>query len=279
MKKETSTLLKRIKGYSALAGSLIGMTQVANAQIVYTDISPDFTDSGNGASYSLDLNNDGTADFEINVSTNGGDGVKLLANALGNNAIAGSSSAPYKYVGALASGDVIGSDLSPINADYVWNEGSAQTMATNGYFANPYGFWFGAVDDYMGLLLTVGSNTYYGWARLDVSDDGKEFTVKDYAYESTADAEIAAGDAGNVGIGSVVAPSIDVVIASGYATVRLNGAASGSLSVVNTLGQTMFESTLTKQTTVIDMTDQPAGIYVFTFRNEGHVVSKKLSLN
>jgi hypothetical protein len=37
----------------------------SNAQIVYTDVNPDTTIDG---SYNLDLNNDGTADFILQVS-------------------------------------------------------------------------------------------------------------------------------------------------------------------------------------------------------------------
>jgi len=76
-----STLNKKIKGYSTLAGSLLAMANVADGQIVYTDIA-DVTVSGDGASYDLDLNNDGTVDYRINITSNGGTGVKMLSRSL-----------------------------------------------------------------------------------------------------------------------------------------------------------------------------------------------------
>lgn len=50
------------------------------------------------------------------------------------------------------------------------------------------GYWIGETNKYLALKLIVGSNTYYGWARLDFESTSTSFTIKDYAYESTANA-------------------------------------------------------------------------------------------
>jgi hypothetical protein len=55
------------------------------------------------------------------------------------------------------------------------------------------GNWLGATNKYLALKLIVGTNTYYGWARLDFLFISGSFTIKDYAYESTPNACIQSG--------------------------------------------------------------------------------------
>ncbi|MEO6168519.1 MAG: T9SS type A sorting domain-containing protein [Chitinophagales bacterium] len=268
MKQKTSTLSKKITGYSTMAASLLAISNIANGQIVYTDVTPDFVGTGNGASYDLDLNNDGTTDFQVNISSNGAD-VKLLINASDNNAIAGTSSDPYKYPSLLQANDIIGDALT-------WVEGNYQTMATSGYFGNPYGDWFGAVDGYMGLRIKVGNDDHYGWARFDVSEDGKTFTVKDYAYESTEDAPIAAGDAGSIGITPVNAIGYKVFAANQSIHLQLKNNLSGDVTITNLLGQRIKLVEINSNAMQINMSDQTPGIYMVTVRQNGEVFTQKV---
>jgi hypothetical protein len=59
------------------------------------------------------------------------------------------------------------------------------------------GLWANTTDNYLGLKLIVGTQTYYGWASLsvDVPCFGKSasFTIKDYAYDKTPDHSIITG--------------------------------------------------------------------------------------
>ena len=57
-------LQKRLGKYTAAAAALVGATG-ANAQIVYTDVNPDFAHPGNEIGYGLDLNNDANFDFVL----------------------------------------------------------------------------------------------------------------------------------------------------------------------------------------------------------------------
>ncbi len=63
MKKENSTLGKRLKQYSALTGSLLAIAGTSDAQIVYTDVNPDRVLSSVGDTMQLDLDNDGITDY------------------------------------------------------------------------------------------------------------------------------------------------------------------------------------------------------------------------
>lgn len=269
MKKETATLLKKISSYSSMAASLLAISNAANAQIVYKDIDPDFVGTGNGTSYDLDLNNDGTTDFQINLTSNG-NAFKLLMNASDANAIAGTSSNPYKYPFVLGLNDVIDDGLT-------WVEGAYQTLATSGYFQNPYGEWFGATDGYLGVRLKMGISKFYGWIRMDVSEDGKTFTVKDFAYQSTADMEILAGDAGNVGITPVNAAGYTVFAANKNIHVQLPANnLSGDVTITNLIGQTIKAADINASVMKINMADQTPGIYLVTVRQDGKVFTQKV---
>lgn len=273
MKKENSTLTKKIKSYSALAGSMLAMANFANAQIVYTDVDPDATGTGDGASYNLDLNNDGTTDFVITVSSNGGAGVKMVVEAKSSNAIAGTynTAYPYIYPSALALGDLIGTART-------WNTGPGQTMASTGYFQGAYGEWFGATDKYMGLRINLGGDDRYGWVRMDVSESGKTFTVKDYAYDSTA-TQIDAGATGNVGIHQVAGNQIKIFSADQQIHVQLKDNSSGLITVSSVTGQQIKLVEIDADLQNISMVDQPIGTYLVTVRQNGKVYTQKVVLH
>lgn len=270
MKKERSTLSKKITGYSSLAASLLTVSNLVNAQIVYTDVNPDNSQAGNGAEYDLDLNNDATVDFKITITSNGA-AVKMAAEALGDNAIAGTYSSPYIYPSAFALNEVIGDSRT-------WNSGAGQTLASSGYFQGAYGHWFAAVDKYMGLRLKVGTDNFYGWMRMDVAEDGKSFVIKDYAYESEDGTSITAGNTGNVGITPVNAAGIKVFAADQQVHVQLSNAEEGDVVFTNLVGQTLKAVKINSSEMTIDMADQPTGIYMVTVRQQGEVFTKKVAL-
>src|SRR5690606_15925474 len=65
MNKET---LDKLRKYALAAGAAVAGGHAADAQILYTDVDPDETFSGN-TTYNLDLNNDGTTDFGIQAQS------------------------------------------------------------------------------------------------------------------------------------------------------------------------------------------------------------------
>lgn len=147
---------------------LISAYNNSYSQIVYTDI-PDATPS---VTYPLDLNNDNNADFLIQFDP----GIQLMCKPQGSNAYSGNLSGGIYLPWALNSGvDICDSNIT-------WYDSiNPGTMA----WGTSIGNWVGVTDKYLALKLIVGSNTYYGWARLDVWATSTSFTIKDYAYEST----------------------------------------------------------------------------------------------
>src|ERR1044071_81070 len=86
MKKNNSTLLKKLKQYSALVGPALVTAGVANAQILYTDIDPDVViapDAGMRDAIALDLNADGTADYEFTAGNNFSQQGGTIVNTVG----------------------------------------------------------------------------------------------------------------------------------------------------------------------------------------------------
>ena len=180
-------------------------SQLAKAQIVYTDVNPDQTySSGN---YNLDLNNDGTNDFTLtltkqavtfschppgcsgNVTTSNN---TLKIKTLTNNKVATNGF-------RLDQNTLIDSALS-------WSKNTETMVKTEFYSAHCFNYhcvptgtssgdWLnGATDKYLGLRIQVNSQIYYGWVRLDVSGGAAFFTIKEYAYNSIPDQSILAGE-------------------------------------------------------------------------------------
>src|SRR6478735_889857 len=68
--KKTFTQIKNLKSL-AVAASLLFASTAIQAQVIYTDVDPDFTQAqttDGGYSYDIDMNDDGTVDFAVNIN-------------------------------------------------------------------------------------------------------------------------------------------------------------------------------------------------------------------
>jgi hypothetical protein len=182
-----------LRSYSAFAAAFFASANAANSQVIYTDISPDQTFNSDGASYDLDLNNDGTFDFQFrqiifpgSTSSSATSYNKVEVEALNSNMIAGSTSGAYIYPLAMNVGDSVKPSLQ-------WNVGMNQSMGSYWGGSASYGNWPGASNKYIGLKINVAGVIYYGWARLDVNALATQFTIKDYAYMNAPDQPIQIG--------------------------------------------------------------------------------------
>lgn len=194
MKKELQNQLsKKLLAYSSAAGAIMAVGQTANAQIVYTDVDPDETVVG--ASYNLDLNNDGTTDFILTQGSfyTGWSTVRILpqggAGFISTQYPPASGWGTYTFAQALSTDD-------PINSGATFNSSSANSTMSLGFFGSiGAGPFLGQSEKFLGLRFTLdgGSTYHYGWARVSMDASGAAVTIHDYAYESTADTEILAG--------------------------------------------------------------------------------------
>lgn len=176
----------------------------AHAQIIYTDI-PDVTIAKVGAIYSLDLNNDGTKDYEFRIEKStvssycGSDPHKKTNYDLNVYPFNGNETTPSSFSlnSAIGSTGISWSTSSPQTMVYsVWScfagiKGSYSWAHIIG------GDWINVNDKYLGLKLHVASTVYYGWARCSTTIDNTgtklTLTIKDYAYNSIPNQSILAG--------------------------------------------------------------------------------------
>ncbi len=183
---------------------------VAQAQVVYTDVNPDRTFNTGGAVYHLDLNNDGINDFNISYTTQ----TKSTTHC-------GTHTNSYIRIMPLNQNEVSGDDSNNVPAvesnviinstAFTWKDTTNEVLASQSWSPCKYGCydlhfcvwvalpsyhgnWAGAVDKYIPLRLHAGSNTYYGWVRLDVAANRDSFTIKDYAYNLIPNQSILAGE-------------------------------------------------------------------------------------
>lgn len=149
------------------------------SQIIYTDIS----DVTPNASYALDLNNDAIIDFILQYGGSS-DSIGVICHPQNSNAYAGTIMGGNYLPWAMAAS----STICPSTATWF----NTNNPGTLGWGTN-LGYWVGETDKYLALKLIVGTNTYYGWARIDVVPTSSSFTLKDYAYQSTTNTCILAG--------------------------------------------------------------------------------------
>jgi len=189
--RDNPELQKRLLKYSAAASlavaaslALPASTGHAAPGITCVDVDPDET-MVNPGTFDLDFDQDNPADPEfrlrvrtdtvdVNGFTTGDQGIDVMAPPGGTFAYA-----------------LTGSVTIPAGAGFI---GSANSIFL-GYFNS--GYWPGETDKYLGLKFTLGGNTHYGWALLDVAADSSEFTIKEYCYNTTPGEGIHAGTRGD----------------------------------------------------------------------------------
>ncbi len=190
----------------------------AHAQIIYTDVIPNASYSGNGDTCHLDLDNNGQADYLLirqDVPYNCGFCppvptpeqrvliVPVATNVVADTTIGWGGNWPQ----CLGIGRVIGTNLSWS----VTNHKIRYTQPGGGCGMNncvppPLVTWALTwyynpnSPRYLGLRFDIAGEIHYGWARLTVPSP-TSFTLLDYAYNSVPDEAIVAGDDGSVTTG------------------------------------------------------------------------------
>ncbi|GAB5417762.1 MAG: hypothetical protein Crog4KO_24890 [Crocinitomicaceae bacterium] len=279
MKKE---LQNRLSKYTAAAAAVTVGATGANAQIVYTDVDPDFMHPGDEIGFGLDMDNDGNFDFIIasgdSIFQTSSGSVRVrntvvagYGSQAANNAIAGEMPSNYNYALALDMGAMIDNTLNWISA--------TNTMAYNVDSANPYAEnWNGVTDKYLGLRFNSGGNDYYGWARMDVTADADVWTLKDYAYQA-GQTGIEAGATATIEEGTMDQYVHFINQDDNTVMIRLNEAVTGAnVTVVSTSGQVVQSGAVEGTEFVVNMNDLAGGIYMINVTSEQGTITKKMSV-
>ncbi len=287
MKKDRSGIHQKLKAYSAVAGSIIAVSQNAQGQIIYTNIT-DQTVSGTTGVYNLDLNNAGGTDFDLNTNI-----FKTTSYYQTVYQVTVSPQGTGNDV-ALMNGLPAWMNLNdPIDNTIPWNATVNQMMAfykivqwsSSSYYSSggsssstsTAGNWPGKVDKYLPLRITIGSNFHYGWARLDVDPKAKQFTIKDYAYESFPNLGIPAGATTSVGTAENMLTEMSVYSAGKNIYVRPGKGMvdKGIISVKNVLGEEIAQVELNGGT-IINIDNATSGVYFVTVTSGETVTTKKV---
>lgn len=181
--------------YALAAGaggvSMLALAQPAEAKIIYT---PSHVRIGlHGAhDYRLDLNHDGTTDFNLKIVTT--TAMTFKGYALGvygqkHNLVESTRHGGAHWALALKRGQSV--NCKPSCSSIAW---MAHIRYNNSGQASTYS-WINVTNRYLGLKFTIKGKPHYGWARLNVKVVGHKLaaTLTGYAYETVPNKPIVAG--------------------------------------------------------------------------------------
>jgi hypothetical protein len=231
------------------------------SQIVYTDI-PDATPN---ATYSLDLNNDSTIDFIIYYGGSA-DTIGVMCNPQNNNAYSGNFVNGVHLPWALPASSSI---CETLTTWYDSNNPGTLALGTS------IGNWAGVTDKYLALKLILGTNAFYGWARIDILATSSSFTIKDYAYESTPYTCIQAGQI-KIGMNEnlnknklSISPNPFISSTTIQTIVPLHHA---NLTLYNSNGQIVNQiNNISGQSISISRDELPGGLYYISLTDENKI--------
>jgi len=288
MKKELllkKPLSDKLLSYSAAAAAVMAIGQTAEAQMEYTDIEPDTTvagDEGFAANFELDINNDGTADLLLRHANetwySGWQSVTVMPfkdAAIVASMIhyaCGTFDSSYAMGLKFESQDIIGPAVNSFGSSYyTFLLGWARNSCTSGQFKD-------AEDKFLGVRFSLdgGTTHHYGWVRLDVASGFSSFTVKDYAFELTADKEIAAGLQNPLSIRNSVLnnASVNVFSYGNKVVIDANSDFSAEAEIINTIGQMISKTQIRGGRTELQV--EQKGIYVVRLSVDNETLNQKV---
>ena len=283
-----NTIESKIKRYTALAGGITAIAGVANAQVVYTDINPDQLVTGNGGMYSLDVDNDGTVDFSLTTMvvtssyTYYGMNISLQYDAAVVSPAASGNSMMTSYSSGVANvpvGSAIGSSGSFSSASgflgYSLTYSITGSLSTSGSFS---GGNFINGEGFVGLKFDISGDTHYGWARVEVTPDGTTLSVKDYAYESTANTAILSGNGANGPVGIETAENnVEIQNFNDKVKIKLSDELTNSVATITSItGQEVLSKSINNSIELIELNDLSSGIYMVSVNTDQGNFNKKI---
>ncbi|HMN32603.1 MAG TPA: T9SS type A sorting domain-containing protein [Chitinophagaceae bacterium] len=230
----------------------------SNAQIIYTDINPDGVPTNGGFNFDqtgpneIDVDNYGVLSY-----SGGGSETNIWANGTANS---GWDVPKPITVGTTidATGNFIGyGDASMDN----WGGGTPFPLNTDAYIA---------------VRLKIGSGTFYGWIR--VMWDGTSFVYKDYAYESTPNKSIKAGEKAVPTNLTQTDFSNQVNVFPNPATTQIHIQNNSQESIENAIvfdifGHTIQSVNLSQHNQTLNVSNLTNGIYFISFYNQNRNIS------
>jgi hypothetical protein len=278
MKKLSSTNKTRLKQYTAVAGAIVAQGNI-NAQVVVTDLNPDVIVDSLSAPYSLDFNNDANPELNFFVQHINGSSSTQGVQFTYDGAVAGLNITPgMNLIGAPGTGSSSSSfQLTALNnGDPIASAANFGTSANNilgldmivdaglfGQIPIQQGDFLDKSNKFLGGKLTAGANTFYGWVELSVNSNASQITIHKYAYQSTPNTSILAGEGGNSGLEQVALEN-KVTIIGTPENVKINvtpDLIGAAVSIVSMSGQSLKSDVLTDVNNTISFDGISTGIY------------------
>lgn len=189
----SDSLHRRLNSYALVASAagvgVLALAQPAEAKIVYTQAHEVLGLYG-APTYSLDLNKDGIADFNLRWrQSSSGPAESVTVSGAGKNGIFGRVSS----VSALEPGARIGpSGRTTPNGALI---GMRAWVYFSLFSSIEIGRWGNLDNRYLGFKFLINGKAHYGWARLSVKAQlsGATALLTGYAYETTPNKSIIAG--------------------------------------------------------------------------------------
>lgn len=296
MKKKLQLNEKKLASFTAVASAVIAGNSV-DAQIIYTDVSPDVVIDTTLGTYALDFNNDAAPDVQFNVQHVSGSGTYQASIGTftytysGSYAVAGTPPGGGMQQGLVPSGSSSSSTSTVVplnNGDAINGLANFSSSGALGYditfaipafgYSLPYlgGEFLGSTDKYLGVKFTAGATTHYGWVRLDVAADASTITIKDYAYNQFPDGEILAGQM--VGLENIsVEEKVTVKTTLNEAIINVTpDLIGGKVNLYNMSGQLVASTSIQDVDTKLSFEGIETGIYTVAAQFDAGQVTKKV---
>src|SRR6478609_1596593 len=284
--KKTFTTLKSL----AVAAALL-VASNAQAQVVYTDVTPDHTvtQSADGLDmYNVDMNNDGTNDFIVNIAKITGEPVPggtadiftIEVDTYDDASGSGISVVDLtdELAVAYSNGDQIGSSAT-WDSEYgtLYDNGTFYPTA-GGSFPGTEGNFDNSTGKYVGVQFVVGADTYYGY--LAINTTSNSYTLTGFAYESTPGTAIAAGATGTTAVSSALKANTTIYTVNNAIVADFKNAFVGQMDVVNMNGVVVKSVAVNGTSATVAMEGAQSGIYQVVLSGaEGFASDKVVIVN
>lgn len=287
-------LQNKLKIYSALTSVVAVGSLDSQAQIIHRDVNY----TGGYTSYDIDIDQNGVKDFNFDLkahsfTNSSGDNIKVNGvNATGlkaSNSIIGRNF--YSYISlanSLGAGYTINNTLSSSYYSFLQSGFMAMTYqifnSTGSYL---YGGNFGSFSDdtqsnkYLGVRFDISGQTHYGWMRFQFNSlDGSLWLLKDLAYNTIPNQDIAAGEinGGNVGLANNEELHFNVFSSGNTLNILTESEMIGAtIEVVDMTGKIVLSQIVNSTNEQIPY-NLSKGIYVVRLFNNEKVITRKISL-
>ncbi len=249
-----------------LVATFVFTITMVNAQIIYTNLESnpiEITDE-------YELNIDGVSSAEFMLQNYSAYGEAVYFASFESGAAVVSTAADYNAnVDMLAENTVIGSS----STFYGCQDGSPYFNVL--YLPIEYQVWASGTIAYVGLkfIHQSTSTTHYGWAKVKLTPDASSLYLYGYAYNTTPNASIRAGEINNSGLDVAEQNSLTLYPNPAKDVLNLDVQNIKSISIYNSIGQKENEYSYTDKQ--INISNLKKGIYILSVISDNSITRQK----